>query len=86
MEAEKTYSWRIKGPFEIGGVIRPQGREYTLVAVDDYTTKFGRASNLLTWVGTCTKCGQQFQFQSGKSKFNPTATCDQHRPGKGGAA
>ena len=86
MEAEKTYAWKIKGPFEIGGVIHPQGREYQLIAVDDYTTKFGQASNLLTWSGACTKCGQEFQFKSGKSKFHPYANCKHHRPGKGGAA
>jgi hypothetical protein len=85
MKAEKTYSWKIKGPFQIGGIIYPQGREYQLVAVDDYTTKFGRASNLLTWKGICTKCGEGFQFQSGKSKFHPYANCERHRPGKGGA-
>ena len=83
MEAIKTSYWRIKGPLWIGEVIRPQGREYTLLATENYTTKTGRASNLLTWKGKCTVCGDGFTFKTGMSNFHPTATCERHRPGGG---
>jgi hypothetical protein len=80
MRAEKTSYWRIEGQLEISGVIHPQGREYTLLEVAPYITKSGRAAKLLTWEGTCTVCGEEFTFQSGKARFHPTATCEHHRP------
>ena len=83
MRAEKTYRWRIHGPFELGGIIEAQGRTYILVATKDYVTKRGQLSKLLTWRGICTVCGSRFNFQTGKASFFPTATCERHRQGGG---
>lgn len=82
MEAVKVSFWRNAGPLEIGGTIYAQGRGYRLFAVEDYVTKTGRKSALLTWQGKCVKCGAWFEFKTGRSRFNPVATCEHHRQGR----
>ena len=79
MDLVKTTFWKVRGTIEIGKRITAQSRQYVLLKAEPYTTKYGHASELLTWEGRCVICDKKFIFKSGRSKFEPTATCKKHR-------
>jgi hypothetical protein len=66
-----------------GALIQQQARGlhhgYQLLAVDDYKNRFGFASKLLTWLGTCAVCGRQFTARSGRRPKGLVRTCGFHR-------
>jgi hypothetical protein len=79
MNIVKASHWIVKGRLEVGKRVIVQNREYTLLAAEPYTTKYGHPSELLNWEGRCVICHNKLRFKSPRSKFEPIATCKKHR-------
>ena len=43
------------------------------------TTRYGRNTKLLRWETHCIECGEEFTFETNKSKFSPLVRCKPHR-------
>ena len=80
MKLVKVDFWSVRGDLEFNKLVTVRGREYRLVSLEPYTSKSGFAGDLLVWEGCCSTCGHYFNFRTGRSKFYPTANCENHRP------
>ena len=68
--AQSTYSGISAGSHQVGDVIRQTARGvthvYALTSVEPYTNVSGEPSALLTWAGTCVRCGDTFEHVTGR--------------------
>ena len=80
MNMIKDTRWRVRGDLEFNKRTTIQGRHYRLVDTKSYETAQGGAGELPVWTGTCVVCGSEFTFETARSRFYPTARCQEHRP------
>ena len=79
MDIHKDTRWRVRGDLEFDTPKTVQGRRYRLVDETPYENHQGYSGGLLVWTGTCVVCGSKFSFETPRSSFYPTATCQKHR-------
>ena len=79
MNMIKDTRWRVRGELEFDTPTTVQGRHYRLVDTGVYESVRGNSGELLVWQGDCVVCGRAFTFETPRSSFYPTATCQKHR-------
>ena len=80
MKITQVNYWKVTGPFKIGECVTVRRRDYVLEDMEPYVTKGGADSSLLHWRGQCQTCGGRFSFKTGRTRFQPYANCERHRP------
>ena len=73
IRAEKTF--RLRGDVKVGGVIKFEGRHFTIIAIYDRKSKLGRDYELIQVCAKCLVCGNVFTFKGTKQDFWPTQRC-----------
>lgn len=70
LAAPSQYSGKSAGSHRVGDVIRQCARGivhvYVLARVEPHTNASGEPSALLTWAGTCIRCGDRFEHVTGR--------------------
>ena len=79
MKLVKKSHWALQGSLQLGGTVSDAKREYRLLERRPVVSPRGYRTEILTWQGQCSKCGDDYVFDTKASRFSATATCPRHR-------